>query len=294
MISHKFNLIFLISILLLTSCNRKKNRLIKKINVSKIQHKFENNQKEPDITIWVHGTCLFPRLFLNHYFNSDPGLIKAEDVNPNYYLKTIADVISVADPVKFPYETFYIFGWKGGLDCKERQEASHDLFKNLLEIVRNYKNKYKVLPKINIIAHSHGGNVVLNLNKIKNEDIEFCINKLILLACPVQKETKDYLKSNFFKKVYSFYSTLDIFQVLDPQGFHKVQRRGHKKRKPLFSERKFESSDNLIQVQIKLNGRGLFHSEFLTEKFLKVLPNVLDEIDNFNDNFSEYLLNICT
>jgi len=284
-------------VIFLPNCGKRRERIIKKvdlrqkkINNAKIDElKLENLINEQKVTIWVHGTCLFPRLFLNKSFNSDPGLTNAQSVTPNYYLKTIAESISIGAPKDYPLETFYIFGWSGGLNNRERKGAAKNLYLSVVEIFECYKLQNKI-PKITIISHSHGGNVALNLAKLNKNNINISIEKLIMLACPVQNKTKDNVKNPFFKKIYSFYSTMDLLQVLDPQGFHK--NKNCKKRSSLFSQRCFDYCTNLKQIQIKLNDRGILHSEFLTVNFLRILPDIIAEIDSSMNNSSEFLLNI--
>ena len=293
------NQFLLISFLIIfcPNCGRRRERIVKKvdlrqkrINDVKIDElKADNQINEQKVTIWVHGTCLFPRLFLNKSFNSDPGLTKAQSVTPNYYLKTIAESISVGAPMDYPFEAFYIFGWSGGMNNRERKEAAKNLYLSIIEIFECYKLQNKI-PKITIITHSHGGNVALNLAKLNKNNNNVFIEKLIMLACPVQNKTKENVKNPFFKKIYSFYSTMDFLQVLDPQGFHK--KKNCQKKSSLFSQRCFDYCTNLKQIQIKLNDRGILHSEFLTVNFLKILPDIIAEIDSSTNSSSEFLLNI--
>ena len=71
-----------------------------------------------------------------------------------------------------------------------------------------------------------------------------------------------------FKKIYSLYSTMDMVQILDPQ---KIKTPG---KAPLFSQRKFPSCPQLIQVRLKCEGRGLLHIDFVLNKFTRCLGPV--------------------
>src|SRR5262249_19127675 len=138
----------------------------------------------------------------------------------------------------------------------------------------DYQKKYKCEPKIRIIAHSHGGNVALLLEKAKDPaDTTFSISELILLATPVQHETKKYAHAPLFEKIYSLYSHLDSLQIIDPQGLQTHHGA------PLFSERRFENHDKICQCAIKMGGRYLMHVEFIKGKFICNLPFVLNALD---------------
>jgi hypothetical protein len=126
--------------------------------------------------------------------------------------------------------SFYTFGWNGRLDHKKRVRAAQDLYNALtkeLERVKQEKPNSKI--KIEILAHSHGGNVALNLAAAEEKNKKnLCIDKLVLLGTPIQSETKSYVNSPIFKKVYNIYSTgdaiqtLDIFSTKDPASKRRV------------------------------------------------------------------------
>ena len=153
-----------------------------------------------------------------------------------------------------PHRRYYTFGWNGLLNMKERYVEAKKLYHELEREVVLLRSK-GLDPHIHIIAYSHGGNVALNLAKIKQENITrspFSVEQLVLLATPIQKET-DYLvkDTSFFKSSYLFYSTEDHVQTSD---FFSTQ-------KELFSRRKFTSRahfkvpDTLTQVRIRLTKR---------------------------------------
>ena len=111
------------------------------------------------------------------------------------------------------------------------------------------------------------------------------IDRLILLACPVQKRTSCLSSHCTFEKIYSFYSTLDLVQVMALQ-------RGHR-----FAGRRFKRCDNIAQIRTRWKKRGLFHNDFKHVKFLKLLPETLRAVDEkcFDQGDvcnSDYLLSI--
>ncbi|WP_196299706.1 hypothetical protein, partial [Streptococcus pneumoniae] len=75
---------------------------------------------------------------------------------------------------------------------------------------------------ITLVTYSHGGNVALYLSSVQAEKEQaeplpdpISIDTLVLLACPIQKET-DYLVADpMFKKVYNIFSTEDFIQQWD-------------------------------------------------------------------------------
>jgi len=98
----------------------------------------------------------------------------------------------------------------------------------------------------------------------------------------------DFVKDPMFCEIISLYSTMDLIQVIDPQGLQKCKKTSTKTGKPLFSFRKFDPSPNLKQVKIKIDGRGILHTEFLAQRFLAILPKIVTEIESLPDN--DYLL----
>jgi hypothetical protein len=229
------------------------------------------------ITVWVHGTRLFQRpLPRKHFISEVPGLITANEIDANCHLRSIADTLCQADPVRFNLAKFYHFCWSGKLCFNERLCAAHDLYTALTNLLKHVKRRGRPLPKLRVIAHSHGGNVCLNLALInKKRPKPIVIDELILLACPVQDQTKDLVKHPMFKRIYALYSALDIIQILDPQGFYKHKAHAD----TFFSKRQFAHQENLAQMKIKVDRRAIMHTEFSHTPFLHLLPSILDEID---------------
>lgn len=241
------------------------------------QTKGHSTTAPPPITIWIHGSRLFPRTVYKSFFNNRPQLKLARDLEAGYSLRQIADTFIARDPQQFSYETFYLLGWSGKLSFTAREETAHELYKQLKKIYVEYKARYHADPFIRIITHSHGGNVALNLvrEKLKYDPHSTLhIAQLILLACPVQVKTQKYLHDPMFEKVYALCSALDLIQILDPQGLYPSS-----KNTPLFSQRCFPNNKKLAQVKIQINNRAITHAEFVTPKFLYYLPNIIQEIN---------------
>ncbi len=245
--------------------------------------------QNPPITIWIHGTRFIRRPLFHGFFKGVPSLRLAQELANDYYLHHVAASLHQADPQAFPLETFYLFGWSGKLNATEREHAAQILYQELNRIISEYRQTHDTNPYIRIITHSHGGNIALNLTKFKSDNPNFSIDELILLACPVQGNTKDYIGDEIFKKTYSLYSSLDIAQVLAPQLVHRIHKtkRGHIRSEinwPPLSKRRFDMNHpKLAQIKIKINGRALFHTEFSDPHFMRLLPHIIHEIDNWSN-----------
>lgn len=233
-------------------------------------------QDRPPITIWVHGSKLTPTFAFNNFFYRMQGMHSALDYDIKYHKRTTAELLCQISPDQYALDQFYFFGWNGKLCFNERKNAAKELYATMLKLIDTYKAEYKQKPKIRIITHSHGGNVVLNLAKVQNPQRPLIVDELIMLCCPVQEKTKRLIEADCFGKVYAFYSSTDIYQIIDPQGLYKKG-----KAKKMFSERTFDHHDTLRQTCVELNGRSLMHIDFLLTRFLKHLPALCQEIDHF-------------
>lgn len=246
-------------------------------NITNSENKIE---KEKDVlTIWVHGTKaigLQDHVFKDFFFRY-MDLHNINDYEEKHKIKNVAKKLSDKNTERFVFDNFYTFGWSGDLSHTARKAAAKDLHTQIYNLVQYYKNKTGITPKIRLITHSHGGNVALLMSKINSKTInKISIYELVLLACPVQQKTAKYVPDKIFEKIYSLYSESDMIQVIDPQGWHKYKK---KEKKPLFSERRFKPESKLVQARIKLNGHGMMHVEFITEKFANFLPLILKELD---------------
>lgn len=238
-------------------------------------------------TVLIHGT-LFPILSnLTRTFDIRSGLHYANTLSKHYGHGRAIYLLGQADKKLFPIDYFYAFGWSGNLSFKDRKNAAINLYNNL----KNFERP------INLVCHSHGGNVALLLDEVvrENHDYDFKIDKLILLATPVQKATESYIYSNVFKNIYSLYSAGDLVQVMDPQGLYIKTRRvcyKNKRKVPLFSKRIFPKCFNVKQAKVLINGQDLGHLDFiLRAAFIQAVPNIISILDEQDCN-SIYVINI--
>lgn len=223
------------------------------------------------ITIWIHGTRLFPGRKKDGRNN---GLQRLDCLQR----ECCACALAKHHPDAFCSQDFYYFCWSGKLSFTERYKAAELLYGQLSELIANYKKRYNHTPHVRIITHSHGGNIALNLARIKYSNDVF-IDELIMLACPVQMETKHLIHDPLFKQVFALYSCLDFIQVLDPQWFHNT--RTERRSWAFFSERCFPTCDKLFQAKIKINKRAITHHEFVRPYFLKHLPLILRNLQDW-------------
>ncbi|MDR3646294.1 MAG: hypothetical protein P4L22_02000 [Candidatus Babeliales bacterium] len=225
------------------------------------------------VTIFVHGTRRLSKLFLK-YTTKENKITNVKDLPTSCKVtRSMSKTLEKVDSNNFAKEQFYVFGWSGKLSHKARVQAASIFHDQILKLVEDLK-KQNINPVINIITHSHGGNVVLNMASLDLNN-KLTINNLILLACPVQEHTRKLVNHDLFKNVYNIYSTLDSLQILDPQGLH-AEHQG--KKVPFFSQRTFDTNTNLKQAKIKIRNCGVTHSGFLMPRFFKRLPVLLDKM----------------
>lgn len=243
------------------------------------------------LTVWVHGTstlCSTLKVTDRFLRPSREGLSLAKDLDPKYHTRTIAHALAEADAQQFPLDSFYAYRWNGYLSFAERKKEARRLYKLILELIDQHKTTHGTTPIITIITHSHGGNVGLNLACVQDEfEALFQVDKLILLACPVQQATECYTQDKIFKEIYSLYSKLDSLQVADPQGLTSPT-----KTKGLFSGRRFPTQPNLKQAKVQFSFRPLIHVEFMMSKFLKNLPTLINKMTALPADNNEHLLRI--
>lgn len=231
------------------------------------------------ITIMVHGTSgssnyswFIPPLHnvIERSFRTPYGFLHYDELPKHYAFGHLAQELHSKDAEQFPLEGFYFYGWSGKLSNSARERAADDLLEMLLQLPG---------PKT-VITHSHGGNVVLNVAKrAEQRGVLLTIDRLILLACPVQDITEQFICSPVFDKVYHFYSPADLLQVADPQGIHVCHGKNWPKTS-FFSRREFKNAPHVKQAKIKRNGRTLMHVHYIQPLFFKKLPDLLKLLDS--------------
>lgn len=239
----------------------------------------------PWVTVWIHGTRFISKHVLKKIQYCEDGMHHASSLDPYYRLHEITRTLSNCAPYTFPFEHFYLFGWSGALSHQERLHHAKILYAQLNELIAGYRALHGVTPRIRLVTHSHGGNVALNLALVKKPHLALKkIDQLVLLACPVQDRTAHLPYDSLFKKVYNFYSTKDLIQILDPQRVHTNQE----KTQTFFSRRRFAKNGyDIAQIQVRINGHGIGHLSFTQDYFLKRLPRLLEEVDAWQPTISQ-------
>lgn len=242
--------------------------------------------------VFVHGTktSLISRLV--HQSDYPVGFLASKDTQTESVMTRIGRTLNCSDPEEFPVDSFYYYTWPGKLSFESRLRAAQGLY----DILRNHKGP------ITIITHSHGCNVALNLAywAQKNQDTSFAIDRLILLAPPVQEVTKPYVYSPIFKRVYTFYSSADIMQVGDMQALYweSYAYTEPSTRVPWLSKRTFNPAPHIIQTRVLLDGQSPGHLNFLLKRFIKKLPALLklvkaaEEDDGYARTRNQFVVNI--
>jgi pimeloyl-ACP methyl ester carboxylesterase len=275
--TYKNYIYFILSITIISGTLAKSQKFYRKQHRPYVKWDLSHHKKP--ITVFIHGALSAYRDLLVRWFDVPIGLYPATVLGNRSFHAKIPYILYNADPSMFPLESFYLFGWQGALSIKAREDAAEELYQAL---------KDSPVP-VRIIGHSHGANVALNLAKIakKYNDTHFKIERIILLAIPVQKITEDYVTDPIFENAYSFYSLADNTQTLDPQGmYEEAQRRKRNGEEvPFFSRRYFKTSNNLCQIKTHIYKRSIGHLKFIGTKFLNCLPAAIKLADTTHQDF---------
>ncbi len=217
------------------------------------------------ITVFVHGT--FPVRKILQYspgrslIYCPQGLSLAKNLPKNYHFYKLAQGCVHNNPKLYSFDQFYIFGWKSEhVYHHTRMQAACDLVKELQLLVDNYYLEHSIVPRIRLIGFSHGGNVVLNTAhylplRVNHTKVDV---EAWLFGTPVQQDNKDYVNSENFTKVYSFYSESDWIQRMDPQG---LRNKKHRKNN-FWSDRMFDVTDRCVQIKLTINGQAISHTYY--------------------------------
>lgn len=252
---------------------------------------YAQTTQDHTITVFVHGT--FPvRKILQHIpggrslIYCPQGLSLAKKLPKTYHFHKMAQGCVSCDPERYTFDQFYIFGWKSEHIYHEtRMLAAERLVNGLQSLVNDYYAQHHIIPTIQLIGFSHGGNVVLNTANylpLLVDDTKVPV-KIWLFGTPVQKINQDCVNSKNFNKVYSVYSSKDWLQRMDPQGL-----RDKKYRKNNFwSDRTFDTAYSCVQVNFTVNNKPISHSYYrcIFKYFAKIQQQVEEVSKNMNTGF---------
>lgn len=225
------------------------------------------------LTIFVPGTTPL-RGFLEYtpirrYIYCPQGLTLAQQLPKKYYFYQIAESCAQENPELYGQERFYIFGWKSeSVHNKNRMQAAAFLIEELKQLITAYYKQHRIVPRIQLIGYSHGGNVILNsahylpltVNK-KNVEID-----VWLFATPVQQVNQQCVDCPYFTNIYSTFSEKDWIQRMDPQGLlNKKYRKTN-----FWSDRIFTQTQRCIQINFTVNRKSIGHMYY--RSLFKHLP----------------------
>lgn len=229
------------------------------------------------ITIFIHGTQ--PNWAIPYAINicyCPEGITHTKNISSTrHYYTNLLRKLSAQDSQRFPSEHMYVAGWSGRLSPQVRKDTAKIYYTELHTISKELSANHTAPIKIRIISHSHGGNVALNMAHFYTDEAPLIIDELVLLGCPVQKETSELTQHPMFQRVYSIYSPSDWIQILDPQGYTGITHLFTPNDRPFFSERVFKDHHNLIQIKLCRAWIGIWHIEFMMPHVIEKLPSIL-------------------
>lgn len=242
----------------------------------------ENHQPgltaRPRLNIWIHGTAHPVTMCKKAWYREfgEDKLLKFADLRPNGEAYRTARALNQGNMQDFALPDFHFFRWTGLLDYKKREKASMALYHALKKEIQAIFLKTGQKPFVTIITHSHGGNIALNLAQINEQNEgDLQVDRLILLACPVQDRTAKWSEHHTFNKIYAFYSSMDMIQVLAINNLKLAGRRFGK------------NNDKITHVKTSWKHYGLMHNDFKGEYFVAKLPGALKQID-YHINLSKW------
>lgn len=246
------------------------------------------------ITVYIHGT--YPaRKYLQHVPGvrsltyCPQGLSKAQDLPNGYHFKKLAQGCVDYNPGYYSFDRFYLFGWPSEhVTHNARLQAAANLMQELQTLVNNYYQEFQVIPQIQLVGFSHGGNVILNTalcEPLMIDTTKVIVNAWIF-GTPVQEVNEHLINSQNFTNVYSIYSKSDWIQRMDPQGLRdKKCRKRH-----FWSDRTFNSQSICTQVHLTVNNKSISHSYYRC--ILKYLPKIQNLVAKELQNIHTKMINI--
>lgn len=311
--------------------------------------KNENKIKKNISYVFVHGTVassayLFPNIFENFrksfvyktfmmlpgegffkfnlkneeldLFDSSLSIDKNDDslLAPTLpkFISCFKDIVDDFSKVKKDFENlnFYVFGWKGGLSNQSRWQGAKDLYKSILSLEQSLGSDLENI--VRFVAHSHGGNVCLNLAAVhqerKNKKLPLISKntkiEIYMFGAPILEETESFAGDDLFDFVVNFYSDGDLVQRSDIFSAKKKSRQKFnmdlfnlKQQKKIAQVKAVYCVDSELLGEVKVNPghASLFIPSYPLVKYpiALTLPFVLDAKDSSGEFFGDMNLNAC-
>jgi hypothetical protein len=239
------------------------------LNLGLVANGPDQNSSQPRLTVWVHGTTIRAVVPVKIAgFHLESKLFSFKELRPGSLAYRRALALHQGDSQVFDLDHLYLFRWNGMLNYQERQKAAQSLYIELQQKIADIKQQTGQEPLITIIAHSHGGNIILNLADLNaKSSSKLVIHNLILLACPVQNKTAHWIGHETFEKVYVFYSKADWIQRL---ALHNGAN---------LADRKFDqiagAAGKAVHISTSWKNYNLWHNDFKGLSFVTQLPHAL-------------------
>jgi len=145
---------------------------------------------------------------------------------------------------------YYMYGHLGLLSQSYRKGVGHELYLWLANLVTQYKTQYKNIH-IDIVAHSHGGNICLWLGEFETHyQRGLHVDNLVMYATPIQVETFRFAYKPAFGRVINAISDGDHVQGMDRMST------AHGKSYKKFSDPRLpvsHESSNVFDVRLQVN-----------------------------------------
>lgn len=192
----------------------------KHLNYENCRSLFQDNILYSDYHLATERRRFEPSLFENQAIQTKglAPIIPTSSYNGSIIFAQLFEKISrITEPTR--KNSYYTFGWTGLVSVSMRYRESYLFYNELRDELIKLEKQNHIRPKIRIIGYSHGGNIALNLSKIRREsfpDDHWHVDELILLGAPLQKiNAFEANQNDFFKKIYNIYSRADFVQCLD-------------------------------------------------------------------------------
>lgn len=116
---------------------------------------------------------------------------------------------------KYDYHAYYTFGHSGFMNQAYRRNMAAQLYQEVCDAVKEKKREFDTV-KLQILSHSHGSNIALNLG-FEEERCrrKLVVDDLISFGGPVQVENAVQAFHPMFKRVLNIYSDGDWVQPYD-------------------------------------------------------------------------------
>jgi len=142
-------------------------------------------------------------------------LTKEEAKYSAYHIVAAYDALARKVEKEEKDRVYFLYGHLGMLSQSYRKNSGKELYLWLADLAAKYKQRYSKI-QIDLVAHSHGGNIALWLGAFEDQyQRGLFVDNLVMYATPIQVETFRFAYRPAFGHVYNLYSDGDHIQGLD-------------------------------------------------------------------------------